>query len=74
MSAVYKAKAIAVLLIVRRLVQKTRATKPETPDDRLLTTDSYPQEKLFQQTLINKQRAIALDESVSKAIALNTTS
>ena len=30
-----------------KLVQKERATKPETTDDRLLTTDSCPHEKLF---------------------------
>ncbi len=39
-----------ILLVVHKLVLKERATKPETPDDRLLTPN--PTNKLFQQTLI----------------------
>ena len=33
-------KPCIILLVVHKLVQKKRATKPETPDDRLLTPDS----------------------------------
>ena len=33
-------KPCIIPLIVHKTVQKERATKPETPDDRLLTPDS----------------------------------
>ncbi|MCZ8192773.1 MAG: hypothetical protein O9326_24405 [Microcystis sp. LE19-338.1B] len=50
-----------ILLIVHKLVQEERATKPETPDDRLLTRrllTPNPTNKLFQQTLIMQERLI----------------
>ena len=48
------------------------ATKPETPDSWLLTPDSYPQEKLFQQTLIigHEIEKKAQDQG-SETLALN---
>jgi hypothetical protein len=48
-----------ILFLVDKLVQRSRATKPETPDSRLPTPDDRlltpnPTNKLFQQTL-NKE-------------------
>ena len=45
-------KPCIILIVVHKLVQKKRATKPETPDDRLLTPN--PTNTLFQQTLIGR--------------------
>ncbi len=42
-----------ILFLVHKLVQKKRATKPETPDDRRPTPN--PTNKLFQQTLIDRE-------------------